>query len=148
MRRYLFLIPFVFACGRAETPEADTAAMAAAPAALTEADVAGTWTGTAMMEGSDSVIAHWTNICSAGTCRFTTTESPKDTVTSNYVLEADSMRATSEPYVEPMAGGAMVIDTWVARVAGSQVTGTGMAKLAERPDSVVMRYRFTGSKTM
>jgi hypothetical protein len=120
--------------------------MAAAPAALTEADVAGTWTGTAMPEGSDSVIANWTNICSAGTCRFTTTQSPKDTVSHTYVLEADSMRGTSTPYPEPAAGGAMVIDTWVARFVGTQVSGNGMAKLADKPDSVVMRYRFTGTK--
>ena len=147
MRRYWLVLPFVIACGGAETPPADSAAMAAAPAALTEADVAGTWSGTAMPEGSDSVIANWTNICSAGTCRFTTTQSPKDTVPHTYILEADSMRGTSAPYPDPSAGGAMVIDTWVGRVVGNQVTGTGMAKLADKPDSVVMRYRFTGTRT-
>jgi len=146
MRRYLLAVSLIVACGRAETPPADSAAMAAVPAALTEADVAGTWSGTAMMEGSDSVIAHWTNICAAGTCRFTTTESPKDTVPQTYVLEADSMRGTSQPYPEPSMGGTMVIDQWVARFTGSQLTGTGMAILADRPDSVVMRYRFTGTK--
>jgi hypothetical protein len=118
----------------------------AAPPALTEADVAGTWTGTAMMEGTDSVFANWTNICAGGTCRFTSAEAPKDTIPQTYVLEADSMRGTSAPYASTDMKGVMVTDSWVARLVGGQVTGTGMLKLAEKPDSVVMRYRFTGSK--
>ena len=62
MRRLLLAVPFLIACAGAETPPADSAAMAAAPMALTETDVAGNWTGTAMMEGSDSVFANWTQV--------------------------------------------------------------------------------------
>jgi len=144
MRRFVFAVPFIIACGGAETPPADSAAMA--PAALTEAEVAGTWAGTAMLEGTDSVIGHWTNMCSAGTCQLTMTESPKDTVISTYVLEGDSARYSIPPRAEPTMGGAMVIESGVARYAGNQISGSGMVKLADRPDSVVMRYRFTGSK--
>lgn len=145
MRRYLFVLPFVMACARAETPPADSAA-AAMPPALTEADVAGTWTGTLMPEGSDSVVAHWTDVCGGGTCRLTTQEAPKDTVTSTYTIQGDSVVATSTAYADPMAKGAMVIDNWVARPSGGQVTGTGRLTLADKPDSVVMRYRFTGTR--
>lgn len=148
MRRHYLLaaVPLILACAKGETPPpADSMAMA--PAALTEADVAGTWTGTAMIEGTDSVFAHWTQVCGAGTCRFTSTEAPKDTIAQTYVLEADSVRATSAAYTSPAVKGAMVMDSWVARVSGGQVTGTGMLKLADKPDSVVMRYRFTGTKT-
>ena len=147
MRRYLLVVPFIFfACAKGEeTPPADSAAMAAPPA-LTEADVAGSWTGTAMIEGTDSVFAHWTNICGGGTCRFTSAEAPKDTIAQTYVLEADSMRGNSAAHAAPDMKGAMVTDSWVARLVGGQVTGTGMLKLADKPDSVVMRYRFTGSK--
>ena len=146
MRRYLFVLPFLIACGGAETPPPDSAA--AAPAALTDADVSGTWTGTLMMEGSDSVMAHWTDVCGAGTCRLTTQESPKDTSVSTYVLMADSAVGVSAAFPEASMGGTMVTDHWVARVSGNQVTGTGMFKLAEKPDSVVMRYRFTGTRGM
>lgn len=148
MRRFLLAVPFLVACAGAETPPADSAAMAAAPAALTDADVAGTWTGTATPEGSDSVIATWTQICAAGTCRFTAAESPKDTVPSTYVIAADSVVGTSSTYPDPSAGGRMIFDVWVARIAGNQITGTGVAKLADKPDSVVQRFRFTGTKTM
>jgi hypothetical protein len=145
MRRYLFVLPFIVACGRAETPEADSAA--AMPAMLTEADVAGSWSGTAMMEGTDSVVAHWSNTCSGGSCQFTTTEAPKDTVMHTYVIETDSMIGTSAAYAEATMGGTMVTDSWVARFSGTQVSGTGMLKLAAQPDSVLMRYRFTGTKS-
>jgi hypothetical protein len=144
MRRHLLVLPFLIACGGGETPPADSAA--AAPAALTEADVAGAWSGTAMMDGSDSVFANWTNMCNAGTCRFTTTEAPGDTVVHTYVLQADSMVGTSAAYAEPSMGGTMVMDHWVGRLSGNQVSGTGQLKLAAMPDSVVMRYRFIGTK--
>ena len=145
MRRLLWAVPFLIACGGAETPPADSAA-AAAPAALTDADVSGTWTGTAMLEGTDSIIAHWTQVCASGTCRGTAQESPGDTTVSTYVLEADSSRGTTQPYADKSMGGIMVIDNWVARISGTQVTGTGMFTLAAKPDSVLGRYRFVGSK--
>ena len=124
MRRLLFAVPFMIACGGSETPPADSAAAAVGPAALTDADVSGTWTGTAMMEGSDSVIAHWTQVCGSGTCRGTSQENP-DTVISTYVLAADSMSGTSQPFADKSMGGVMLTDHWVARTTGNQVTGTG-----------------------
>ena len=144
MRRYLLVLPFLIACGGSETPPADSAA--AAPAALTDADVSGTWTGSLMAEGSDSVLATWTNVCAAGTCRLVASNAPNDTVTSTYTIQADSIVGTTAPYADPTMGGTMIIDHWVARVSANQVTGTGHMNLAATPDSVVMRYRFTGSK--
>jgi hypothetical protein len=146
MRRYLLVVPFLIACGGAETPPADSAA--ASPAALTDADVSGTWTGTAMAEGTDSVFANWTNICAGGTCRFTTTQTPADTVVATYTIQADSVIGSTAPFAERTMGGTMITDHWVARVTGNQVTGTGQFRLASAPDSVVMRYRFIGTKGM
>ncbi len=146
MRRFLLVVPFVFACAKGENAPADSAAMAAAPAALTEADLAGTWSGTLMMEGSDSVLAHWSDSCGAGTCRLTTTENPKDTVTFTYTIEADSARYSAAAHADATLGGIMVTDAGTARVSAGQITGSGMVRLAAKPDSVVMRYRFTGTK--
>lgn len=149
MRRVASLFVFsilVLACAKTETAQSDTTAMAMAPATLTDADFAGTWKGNAMMEGSDSVIQHWTQVCAAGTCTGTTEES-KDTVVSTYRIDADSSIGVTPPYVDPAVGTAQVIDHWVARVSNGRVTGTGRIVLADRPDSVVMRYRFEGSRT-
>ena len=75
MRPIMLLAPIallVSACAKSDTPAADTgAAMAMAPMMMMEADVAGSWTGTSMPEGSDSVVARWTQMCGGGTCKGT-----------------------------------------------------------------------------
>ena len=150
MRRYLLVVPFIFACAKGKEAPADSAAPAsapaAAPAAITDADVSGTWTGLAKIEGTDSTIAHFSITCGNGTCRSTSTESPKDTVQSTYVLAADSSTGTTSPYTDPAVPGAKVVDHWVARPSGNQVTGHGWFTLADKPDSVLVRYTFSGTK--
>ena len=157
MRRALNLIPVVVAivavmgCSKTEKPPAADTAMsdaamapAAAPA-MTEADVAGTWTGTSMPVGSDSVIAKWTQVCAGGSCKGTS-EGSTVTTRSAYTLAGDSSVGVTDPYTDPSIKAGKLIDTWVARVNGDNVTGTGAIKLASNPDSVMMRYSFTGSR--
>lgn len=152
MRIALKLIPIlvVVACGRNDNPPADAAdintAMAPATSTLTEADVAGTWTGTSTPEGSDSVIARWTSVCAAGTCTGTN-EGSDVRMQWAYTVAGDSSVGVSQPYAEPQFQGAQAIDTWVARISGDNVTGTGSMALAARPDSVVARYRFAGTRS-
>jgi hypothetical protein len=154
MRRVLMIVPVVVAvaaCAKTETPAADTAAAmapAVAPAAapaMTEADVVGTWKGTNMPMGSDSVVAKWTQVCAAGSCKGTV-EGSKVTIQAAYTLSGDSAVGVSQPFASPAAKGAKVIDNWVVRVKGDSATGTGAMKLASKPDSVVMRYHFAGSR--
>ena len=145
MRRYLLILPLLLACSKAETPPADSAA--AAPAALTDADVAGNWSGTFKIEGDTAAVsAHWMDTCGAGTCRLTTVENPKDTVTVTYVLEGDSLRYNAAPHADPAFGGAMVTDAGVARISAGTINGNGVIRLADKPDSVMARYTFTGTK--
>jgi len=147
MRRYLLIVPLLFACAKKENATADSAAAAAAPAALTDADFAGTWTGTAKLEGTDSTIANFTITCGSGSCRLVTAEAPKDTVASTYVIAGDSATGTSAAYPEPAMKGTMVVDHWVARPSGTNISGHGWGTLADKPDSVAIRYTFTGAKT-
>ena len=159
MRRLWMVIPVVVvlaACAKKEAPPADTsmavappaaAPMAPAPAAaLTEANVAGTWKGTSSPVGSDSVVAKWTQVCAAGSCKGTR-EGSKVTIIAAYTLAGDSSVGVSQPYSEPSMKGAKLIDTWVAHINGDNATGTGAAKLASKPDSIVSRYHFAGSRT-
>jgi hypothetical protein len=155
MRRLLMMISVVVvvaACAKKETPPADTAVavappMAPAPApAVTEADIAGTWKGTSSPMGSDSVIAKWTQVCAAGTCKGTR-EGSKVTIIAAYTLAGDSSVGVSQPYSEPSMKGVKLIDTWVAHIHGDSATGTGAGKLASKPDSVVNRYHFAGTRT-
>ena len=154
MRRVWMLIPVVvgvMACAKTETPPANVAKTEpeAAPAmapAMTEADIVGTWKGTSMPMASDSVVSKWTTVCGAGSCKGTS-EGSKVTVHWAYTMSGDSAVGVSQPYSNPDVKGGKVIDTWIARATGDNVTGTGTVTLASKPDSVVMHYRFTGSRT-
>ena len=61
MRKLLLLPLVLWACAGEKAPPADDAAMAA-PAALTAADVVGSYVGTTMANGTDSVLSNWTSI--------------------------------------------------------------------------------------
>jgi hypothetical protein len=145
MRRYLLVVPFIIACGGAEAPPADSAAAAMTPM-LTDADFAGNWAGNLMAEGSDSVVGTWSDSCGGGTCRLVSAAAPNDTVVFTYTIAGDSAMYSAGPHKDAAMGGAMITDAGVARVSGNQITGSGIIRLADNPDSVVMRYRFTGTK--
>lgn len=148
MRRAILLLPLLVACAQTDTAESDSAAMApAAPAALTEADVAGTWTGVATLAGTDSVIAHWTQVCANGTCRGTSQEAPNDTIVSTYTIMADSSVGQTSAYTDPAFPGVQIVDHWTARIAGDSVMGSGRFVLASNPDSVLARYNIRGTRS-
>ena len=146
MRNAVLVALMLVACAKSEQPAADTTAMTAGPAPLTEADVAGTWSGTMKPEGSDSVAVHWTQVCGTGSCRGTAQEMP-DTVKSTYTIAADSVVGKTGAYADPTMGGVKVVDNWVLRVtAPGQIGGRGWYVLADKPDSVVFRYTFEGAR--
>ena len=153
MRRVLILLSVaaaVVACAKKEEapPAADTSAAAmapaAAPAALTDAGISGTWKGTSSPMTSDSVVSHWTTVCAAGKCTGTSTED-KTTIHYTYTLSGgDSAMGGSEPFAGPK--GVKMTDHWTAHIAGDKVNGTGAQKLASKPDSVVLAYKFMGTR--
>ena len=146
MRYAALLLPFLFACGAKETPAVDstsTTAMAA-PALMTEADVAGSWAGTTMGLTSDSVLARWTNVCGAGPCKGSN-EGAKDTVVWTYTIAGDSAMGSAAAYADPMVK-AKITDHWTVHLKDGKVVGTGENRLASKPDSVVFRYRFEGAR--
>ena len=144
MRRLLLVVPFLFACAKGEEAPADSAA--AAPAALTDADVAGTWSGTATNQAPDTGSVNFTVVCGTGTCKLTIAPLPNDTITSTYTLAADSSHGVSTPFADKQRGGIMVVDHTISRVSGNTATGHGWLVLADKPDSVVVRYGFTATK--
>lgn len=147
MRRAFLLISLLVACAQTDMAETDSAAMAAAPAAtLTEADVAGSWSGLATLAGTDSVIAHWTQVCGSGTCRGTSQEAPNDTVMATYTIMADSVVGQSTPFVDPSTPGVEIVDHWAVHFSGDSVTGMGRFVLASNPDSVVGSYMIRGAR--
>jgi hypothetical protein len=147
MKKAMLLAAFVVACAPKEQPAADSAAMAG-PALLSAADVAGTWSGVTMMEGSDSVLNRWT-ITGDGKQGNMVSENSPDTVTAATTYDADSLISTSTPYTDRNLPGAPTVTfRSVGRLTGpGQMAGTATLMLASKPDSVLARVRWQATKS-
>ena len=151
MRKLFILAAALVACSKAETPAVDTTAMAPAvapaPAALTAADVGGTWNGVSMGETSDSITSRWQTARIDDNTGTLTVEGQKNAIKFTRVFDADSMIATSEPYANPTdAKAPKLIFRSVARLKDGKLVGTSANMLADKPDSVVSRGRFEATK--
>jgi hypothetical protein len=152
MRKAIILLVAAVACAKTETPATDTAATAmapAAPAALTAADLTGTWTGMSMAEGSDSVTNRWTVVRTTDSTSKIIMEGSADSIAMTIRYDADSMVATSAPFTDPNLpkGAPQVTFRSVGRMKDGKLVGTSMAMLASKPDSVVTRSRWEATRT-
>jgi hypothetical protein len=148
MKKMMLLAAFLVACAPSEKAATDTAAaMTAGPAPLMAADVAGTWTGMTMMEGSDSVISRWT-VTGNGTEGKWIVEGSKDSVATTATFDADSMIVRSVTYTDPnLPNKPQVQFRSVGRLMGGKLMGTAAVRLANKPDSVVLRARWEATKS-
>lgn len=148
MRKALLLLPLALACAKTETAQTDTTPMAMAPAVLTANDVAGTWQGMVMREGSDSVVARWTVISPTPPEGKMVFEGSTDTLAITSSFDADSLTITSPPYDDPTTPAKeMVIFRSVGRLQDGKLVGTATVMLADKPDSVVARSRWEATRT-
>ncbi|MGH7711716.1 MAG: hypothetical protein ACREOG_10560 [Gemmatimonadaceae bacterium] len=148
MKKAMLLAAFIVACGPKEQPATDTSAMAMGPPALTASELAGTWSGVVMAEGSDSILDRFTVISPTGMDSKTVSASNPDTVAVTHLIDADSIVATSAPHVDPtIPGKPQVTFRAVGRMVGGKLVGTSAVMLASKPDSVLMRSRFEMTKT-
>ena len=153
MRKVFLLAVLVAACAKKETPAADTAAAAVtpppppAPAAMTPADLRGTWNGTTKREGSDSATTFTVVSTSDSTGKFVAAGS-KDSVSFTTKYDADSSITTSAPYTDPTMGkkAPKVIFRSIARLKDGKLVGTANVMLASKPDSVVARSTWEATK--
>jgi hypothetical protein len=136
--------------GVADSSAAAAAAAPAAPAALTEADLVGTWNGQSMPQSSDSVLAKWTCVqpATGNQSKCVDAAAPKDTTVYTYTLSGDSVMFTSAAYTPPAPPKSpKVIDHVVGRKSGDKWSGTAVTVLASKPDSVVLRTRWEATKS-
>jgi hypothetical protein len=152
MRKLLLLPLVLWACGGAkDAPPADTAAMA--PAALTAADVVGSYVGTTMANGTDSVLSTWTSIATADSTgalsgKLMDAKAPTDSVAFTGMLSADSVVWSSAPFTQPGSPAGSPQMKWIAvgRAAGTAWTGTAVTMIAAT-DSVVQNSHWTAART-
>ena len=154
MRKTILLAAVLMACAKSETPPADTAASAMAPAApapppaLTAADIKGTWKGTTKLAGTDSVLSKWTLVSTSDSTGTLTFEGTKTPIPFKSVFGADSLVATSSAFTAPGArkGAPKVMFVATSRVQNGQLVGTSNIVLASKPDSVVERHSYSATK--
>jgi len=150
MRKAFFLALAVVGCAKAETPADTTATVPPpppAPAALTAAQVAGTWTGTSKREGTDSIVA-FSVISTSDSTGKVVIAGVKDTVTTTTRFDADSMIVTSSAYKDPTAprNAPPVTFRSVGRLKDGKLVGTANIMPAARPDTVLARVTWELTK--
>ena len=151
MRKVLLIAVAVVACSKAETPATDSATAAPAPppapAALTAADVSGTWNATSKREGSDSVVTFTILNTSDSTGKFVLANS-KDTTATKMKFDGDSVIVTSSPYRDPLSpkNAPKVMFRSVGRMKDGKLVGTAAISPATKPDTVVARVTWEATK--
>jgi hypothetical protein len=138
MRLPLLCTILLAACaGGEKAPE--TTDDATTPVALTPAAVSGTWNGSSMAPGSDSVVSTWTiTMTSDSTGTFAMEGAPD--LAYSVVFGGDSAIATSAAYVDPNIGTDMIMWQSIGRLdSAGTFGGTFTTMLAEKHDSIVAR---------
>lgn len=137
------------ACADAKKEEAP----AAAPPALTSADLAGSFNGTTMMATSDSVTATWTStvtVDSMGTAhgKLVSAANPTDTVSFTQRVEGDSAVAESAPYTDRAMpkGSPQVYWKSIGRATGNAWSGTADVMPVGK-DTVIAHLRWKSTRT-
>ena len=151
MRKMFFVALAVVACSKSETPASDTAAgeaaPPAAPAALTAADLRGTWNGTSKREGTDSVV-NFTVVSTSDSTGKIVFAGSKDSVNTTSTFDGDSTIVTSAPYTDPTApkGAPQVVFRSVGRLKDGKLVGTAAVMPATRPDTVIQRATWEATR--
>ncbi|HUQ83783.1 MAG TPA: hypothetical protein VM076_21715 [Gemmatimonadaceae bacterium] len=152
MRKALLLAVAVVACSKAETPATDSAAATTPPpppqpAALTAADVRGTWNGTSKREGSDSSRTFVVVSSTDSTGKIVYAGS-KDSVSTSTTFSGDSMIVTSASHKDPTLPKAVgnVVFRAVGRMKDGKLVGTASVMPAAKPDSVIGRTTWEATK--
>ena len=152
----LFGLVLLAACGGKDTNQAadTTATAAAAPAALTASDLAGTFHGTSMAETSDSVVDTFTLMVTANASggadgKFVSSMAPKDTVAFTQTISGDSVISESASYTDPQAPKGSPQVHWRAigrRTSPHEWAGT-VAIMPVGKDTTVARFRWKATHT-
>ena len=152
MRKLLLVPLFLWACGGEKAPKMDDTAMAA-PAALTAADVVGSYDGTTMAEGTDSVILIWTSTTTTNAegglvGQLVQADAPETPVPMTATISGDSVTWMGGPYTPVGAAADAPQMTWTAvgRRTGDTWNGTVVFMMAGS-DSVVQRATWTATRT-
>ena len=131
-------------------PPADSAAAAvpAAPAGISLADVAGTWNVDAMAENSDTVLVRYQVTATAETTGWTLKLSDRPNSIPLHVLgvAGDSITLHADPYPSMLRKGTTVETYSVVRLQNGMLVGTTKATYRPAGADSVLRLRTAGTR--
>ena len=151
MRRALLLCAVLFmGCAKSEPPASQTSTEAPATAAISLADLAGTWEGSVMAAESDTVLTTMQLTATAEATGWSmTVTNAKDatktaTVTSNSVVaEGDSVVVEMGPFPSVLRAGQQVSTRGVYRLQEGNLVGTILATYPASGESIMLRSTAT-----
>lgn len=133
------------ACGGAETPPADSAAIAPAPApaaTISLADVAGNWTQTVRTETSDSVLVTAAVTATSDTTGWTITLPGRPVMPVRVLrVDGDSIVTATGPYESVLRKGVQVTTENVLRMQDGKLVGITVARYQGAGADSVVRLR-------
>jgi hypothetical protein len=147
MRTPILLCVAAMAIGCAPAEEQPAQDQPAAAPTVALADLAGTWTVTAMAEPGDSVLITYELNATATQDGWTSTLPGREPLPVRVVLvDGDSVVAEAGPFESALRPGTMVATRTVARLRGDTLTGTIVATYAADGADSVMTARLVGMR--
>jgi hypothetical protein len=141
----LCIAAIAFGCSSAEEQPVED--QPAAPATVSLADLAGTWTITAMAESSDSVLITYELNATATSDGWTSTLPGREPMPVRVVMvDSDSVVAEAGPFESALRPGVMVTTRTVARLQGDMLVGTLVARYGGDGADSVMSGRLHGMR--
>lgn len=136
-------------CAKAEKPPADAApdaAMAAAPAALSAADVSGTWNMRVTPAGSDSTVVTFVFNATGDPSTWTFNFQGRQPVPVRLTFDGDSLMTAAGPYESVLRKGVQVSTNAVMRLQGGNLVGATTAHYATKGADSVTQLRSVGTR--
>jgi len=131
----------------AETTTAEAPAMAEAPAAISLADLAGTWNVKGKMEGSDSVIVTYDMVTTADQSGWSIQFPGREPIPVRVVaVEGDSVVTEAGPFESALRKGVQVSTHVVSRLQDGKLVGTTVARYQVTGPDTVARLTFEGTR--
>lgn len=140
----------LLACGRpADKPADETMgeapAMDQAPAALSLADLAGTWNVRAKTEEGDSTVVEFQMVATADESGWALHFPKRDPIPLRVSVDGDNLVTEAGPYESVLRKGVQVSTRTVTRVDGDKMTGSTVAKYESGPNPEI-RLKFEGER--
>ena len=131
----------------ADTTVGESPATEAAPAAISLADVAGTWNVRSTVEGDESTVVTYDMVATADRSGWSINFPKREPVPVRIVaVEGDSIVSEAGPFESAIRKGVQVSTRVVSRLQDGKLVGTTVARYQVTGPDTVARLRFEGTR--